>query len=360
MISIVFAYRNRDIKRIRISMDSLSAQSNKEFEVIFVDYGSESEISETLIKLFENYSFVQYCYLNVKQQLWNKSRALNFGIKKASGSHIFIADVDLVFHPGVVDKFRSLSSTGEFYLFKMGYLNPSESKKLLSKFNFDELKPERFGEVNGMILAPIESIYSINGFDEFFHFYGSEDVDLYSRLNNAGFSSNFVQDVYFYHNWHISYEISDDKKLSAVPKLTDAIRINEQHYLYQVREKIIVPSNQNNWGEVFSDHEIKNLEKPTRKFDLKNILAPVEHFFNEELPYIKNEVIEVKVFVDPYYNSPKFKLKKALKKKTQSFCSLKEVNDLILKQIIFVYRRSNYSYEISKDLNSLRFRIDMT
>lgn len=359
MISIVFAYRNRDIDRIRISMNSLSVQSNKDFEVIFVDYGSEPETSETLLDLFNNYRFIQYHYLNVKHQLWNKSRALNFGIKKASGSHIFIADVDLVFHPGVVEKFLSLSTPGEFYLFKMGYLNPTESSKLSKNFSFDELKPQRYGEVNGMILAPKENFFRINGFDEFFHFYGSEDIDLYSRLKNGGFSSNFVQDVYFYHNWHISYEISDDKELSINPKLSNAIRINEQHYLYQAKEKRIQPFNQSTWGEVFSDEQIKILEKPTRYYELKNILAQVEHFFYEELSNIKNEVIDVKVMVDPYYNSPKYKLKKALKKKTLSYCPIKEVNDLILKQIIFVYRKSNYSYEISKDLKSLRFKIEI-
>jgi predicted glycosyltransferase involved in capsule biosynthesis len=51
-----------------------------------------------------------------------------------------------------------------------------------------------------MILTTKEAFFEIKGYDEFFHFYGSEDVDLYARLENAGYKSNLVTDIYFYHN----------------------------------------------------------------------------------------------------------------------------------------------------------------
>ena len=358
-ISIIYAYRNREISRIKASIMSLKIQNNKSFEVIFVDYGSEIKFSKELKKLFEKYSFINYHYLDVEKQLWNKSKALNFGIKNANGSHIFIADVDLIFHPRAVNELLKKISLKDFFLFRMGYLDQAESSKLSAGLKFAELKPKRFGEVNGMILAAKESFFEINGYDEFFHFYGSEDVDLYSRLTNAGYQSHLVMEVYFYHNWHVSYELSDYNKLSKEPRLSNAIRLNEQHYLYQKREKILRPDGQQKWGDIPNKTEIEALELPTLRFEKKNILAQVEHFFYREIRDIENEVVEVKITEDEYFNSFKYKVKKALKKSTQTYCTMKDVNDIILKQIIFLYRNYNYSYVISPDLKSITFKIQL-
>ncbi|WP_026839459.1 glycosyltransferase family 2 protein [Gillisia sp. JM1] len=358
-ISIIFAYRNREISRIKIAMDSLESQNNKAFEVIFVNYGSETEISGSLEKLLRTYKFVTYHSLEVRQQLWNKSRALNFAIKKASYPYIFIADVDIVFSPDAVEVLMSRASPKDFCLFKMGYLNKKESSKLNNEFKFENLKPERYGEINGMILTTKEAFFYIKGYDEFFHFYGSEDVDLYTRLENAGYKSNLVNDIYFYHNWHKSYQKSDYKKLSVIPRLTNALRINQQHYFYHQKEMTTSPKKQEFWGEIIEKTKSELLERPTKKVQLINILAQVEHFFNEELQDIKNEIVEVKAIEDPYYNSIKHKAKRLLGKQSQTYCSLKEVNDIILKMIIFNFRNSNYSYEISNDLKSIIFKVQL-
>lgn len=358
-ISIIIAYRNREISRIKASMDSLKSQKNKAFEVIFINYGSEPGVSANLEKLLTTYSFIKYYYLDVRQQLWNKSRALNFGIKEANCPYVFIADVDIVFSLEAVEILWNLTSPEAFSLFKMGYLDEKESAKLYTEFKFEELKPERNGEVNGMILTTKESLFEVKGYDEFFHFYGSEDVDLNARLENAGYKSTLVTNTYFYHNWHKSYQKSDDKKLSLTPRLTNVLRINQQHYFYHQREKIMIPRRQDSWGEIIEKSESELLERPTKLIQFSNILAQVEHFFNEELKCIKKEIVEVKVIKDPYYNSVKYKTKKILGKQSQTYCSLKEVNDIILKVIVFNYRNSNYSYEISNDYKSIIFKIQL-
>jgi GT2 family glycosyltransferase len=358
-ISIIFAYRNREINRIKAAMDSLKSQKNKEFEVVFVNYGSESGLSANLEKLLHTYSFVTYYSLEVQQQLWNKSRALNFGIKKASCTYIFIADVDIVFSPDAVEVLVNQASPEVFCLFAMGYLGEKESAKLSSEFKFEYLEPERCGEVNGMILSTKDSFFEVKGYDEFYHFYGSEDVDLYARLENAGYRSNLVTDTYFYHNWHTSYQKSDDKKLSLTPRLSNVLRINQQHYFYQQREKITSPKRQDSWGEIIDKSQSDLLERPTKRFQFSNILAQVEHLFNEQLQGINNEIVEVRIIEDSYYNSTKHKAKRLFSKQSQTYCSLKKVNDIILKAIIFNYRNSNYSYEISNDLKSIIFKIQL-
>lgn len=358
-ISIIFAYRNREITRIKAAMDSLKNQKEKAFEVIFINYGSERKVSDSLERLLLTYNFVKYYYLEVGQQLWNKSRALNYGIKKANCSYIFIADVDIIFSPNAVKVLLTQTASEVFSLFTMGYLDQKESAKLTSEFKFEELKPQRFGNVNGMVLTTKKSLNEIKGYDEFFHFYGSEDVDLYSRLENAGYKSKLVSDTYFYHNWHRSYQKSEEGKLSLNPRLTNALRINQQHYFYHQREKITIPKRQELWGEIIEKPEIDLLKTPTKKIQLNNILAHIEHFMNEELESINNEIVEIRVVEDPYYASAKHKIKKLLGKQSQIYCSLKEANDIILKKIIFKYRNSNYSYEISPGLESIIFKIQL-
>ncbi|MDR5589711.1 glycosyltransferase family 2 protein [Christiangramia sp. SM2212] len=359
LLSIIFAYRNREISRIKAAMDSLKDQNNMGFEVIFVNYGSKPEISRDLEKLLAGYSFIKYYYLEVAQQLWNKSRALNFGIKKTDSPYIFIADVDIIFSPDSIDIFHKQASLDHFTLFTMGYLGKKDSIQISSKLDFKNLNPERYGKVNGMILTSKKSFWEVKGYDEFFHFYGAEDVDLISRLENAGYKSNMLTDAYFYHIWHESYQKTDDNVLSVVPRLTNALRINQQHYFYHQREKITIPEKQDSWGEVI-DKSLSNLLKtPSKKILLENTFAQVDHFFNEELYDIKNQILEVTIKEDPYYNSVKFKSKKLLGMQSQTYISLKEISNVILKKIIFDYRSSNYSFEITEDLKTIIFKIQL-
>lgn len=358
-ISIIYAYRDREVSRVEASLQSLKDQSVNNFAVIFVDYGSNEFYSDKIEKLIKKFDFVEYIYLDVSHQLWNKSRALNFGIKEASNPFIFIADIDLIFHPKAVSYLEKIATSGVFHNFRMGYLHEKESKKLNKGIQFDALQPTRYGNVNGMILTTRESLFQIKGYDEFYHFYGSEDVDLYTRLENYGLTSLFIEEVYFYHIWHKSYENSQTRGLDVYPRLKNVLRINEQHYLYHKREKAVVPVNQTNWGEFIPQSRKELLNSPTKKIKLNNILAEIEHLFFIELPGLKDEIVEIEIIQSTYFNSIKYRLKKLLNKQTQIYCSLKEVNDLILKHIIFYYHSSNYSYEISKDLRSIRFKIEM-
>jgi hypothetical protein len=49
-------------------------------------------------KLISAYNFANYYYVPSTTLLWNKSKALNYGISKAITPFVFIADVDLIFH----------------------------------------------------------------------------------------------------------------------------------------------------------------------------------------------------------------------------------------------------------------------
>ncbi len=358
-IAIIYANRNRDSERIRLSFESLQKQSSKNFEVIFVDYGSDAPLAEDLRKLMGEYDFVSTFFLPVPQLLWNKSKALNYGVLKSKASYIFIADVDLIFHPKAIERLEQLKKPESFFLFKMGYLDRDTSSHLKELKTFDALKASRLGEVNGMVLASKEAFLKVNGFDEFFHFYGAEDVDLFSRFETAGYREEKTEGLYFFHNWHRSFQSSEEKIVNRNPRIKNIMRINQEHYFRNIARKILRPERQNGMGEILEPGRSSRLKEPTCNYKIPNIAARVEHFLEEELLTLKEEVVMAEFVIDPFYETLKYRIKKKLGKQTQAYLSLKEVNDMILKKIIFNYRDHNYSYAISHDLDCIEFRIEL-
>ena len=359
-ISIIYANRNRDSERIKISLESLQQQSTENLEVVFVDYGSNSTRIEEYRQLFQTFSFVHFYPLEVSQLLWNKSKALNYGIQKAAFSNIFIADVDLIFQPGSLSFFQELANPEKFFLFRLGYLSEAESGKLRKNYEFKDLKPHRVGSVNGMLLAAKEALLKVNGLDEFFHFYGAEDEDLFARLEHVGYTKTKVEkEIYFYHNWHKSFSGSEDKLLTGNPRIKNIMRINQRHFLRNKDLKLIKPRRQTGMGETISPARSKLLKNPSREFQIKNIEAHVEHFLREELASAKGEILQVEFVEDPYYHSLKHRIKKLTGRQTQPYISMKQVNDMLLKEILFNYRDHNYSFQIAEDLKRISFCIEL-
>lgn len=112
-------------------------------------------------------------------------------------------------------------------------------------------------------------------------------------------------------------------------------------------------------GEVIDPKLAQKLENPDIIIKTPNILAQVEHLLREELPAVENQVIRMEFFENSYYASNKHRLKKLLGKQTQPYISMKDVNDMVLKEILFNYRDYNYSFEINKGLKTIVFCIQL-
>ena len=359
MISIIYAYRNRDLQRIKASLDSLKHQTNKSFEVIFIDYGSKPSLASQMEELLELYSFAIYKYFPAETMLWNKSKALNWGIKNANNPYIFIADVDIIFSPKTVDFLITKTNSQVIHLFSLNYLSKKESNKLYQNYKVDELVINHTGEVNGLVLASKEAIYKVHGYDEFFHFYGAEDVDLYTRLENAGYDIIKNDEPLFYHNCHETYNSYDDSKMSAIPRLFNIKRINQQHYLYHKKNKAIIPEMQEKWGELINKDKIMQLNNPDVFVQLKNVQAEVIHFFEVELVHIKGKIVKIQITEEDSQTRWKNNIKKWMGKSTVPMMAIKECNDLILSKIVNQYRNHYYSYSIDSNFNQLTFIIQL-
>ena len=175
MITIIYTYRNREPGCIKKSLDSLSFQTNKNFKVIFVDYGSELLIANEVASLMNSYPFVQYNYLATLCQPWNKSKALNYALKKTDSDFCFVADVDMIFHDEFVSILFEKKRSNTVTYFKVGFLSQKESAKK-NHFHKHIVKFHSTSEATGMSLLPVMKLKEIHGYDEFFHFWGADSL----------------------------------------------------------------------------------------------------------------------------------------------------------------------------------------
>lgn len=356
-ISLIFAYRNRDSDRIINAMRSLEKQTDPDFEVIFVDYGSIEGFAQKVHKALSQFSFVRYFYVAHPGLLWNKSKAFNYGIKKSDSEYIITADIDLIFHHEFIVSARKLASPKTYTVFSYAYLQEKESPSANSDIQYSELKPSHTGYITGSGLYPKAALKKVHGFDEFYHFYGSEDEDLFLRLEHLGLKKIDEEKNMLAHQWHPRYPFEEKDELSVIPKINNIRRINMEHYQRAKETEKIIPEKQKEWGSCYKKVDLIKLQNPTWIDELDCRESAVIHFLFEFLPSLEG-VIEIRIKKGKGFDLKK-SMKKILGRATEPYWSLKRINDEILKLIVFKYRHYNYEFKVSDDLQSLKFIIDL-
>ena len=96
-VSVVIVYKNRDTKRVKNTLDSIKNQTLDGIEVIFIDYGSDEIYQQAIQPLVESYSFAKYYFNDTRGMPWNRSHALNTGIKLAAADYVLLGDIDWVY-----------------------------------------------------------------------------------------------------------------------------------------------------------------------------------------------------------------------------------------------------------------------
>lgn len=356
MITILYPYRDREESRVKRSLDSLAKQSNHDFKVVFVDYGSVFARAATIKILTQNYDFVTYLYSYHCYQPWSRAKAINIGLQNVTTPFVFVADVDMIFSYDFIEKLIAIQNPNQAVFLKVGFLDHNESIQVKP---FDQYKISFFSQVGakGLSLFPLKALYEIHGFDEFLHFWGAEDEDVHNRLENAGYQSLFYdQEILILHQWHVSYRKSESKGLSQDLQLTNITRINQEHLLENKKEKRTIV-NLKHWGKSISKTEYEVLENNNRPFFLGNRKESICHFLFVALPNFKGGVLNVIFQKDNFQNSLKYHVKKRLGKTVPEYYSLKEINDKILLHLISFYGDCNYFYIVRNDLKSIQFKI---
>lgn len=242
-ISVVFGYRNRDIARVKRCMDSLKNQTFSDFEVIFIDYGSDESFVRQVRPLIDRYAFAHYYYLYTAGYPWNRSHALNVGIRLSTSEYILIGDIDLIYSPESIAGLMALAAPGRIVFGSMFFLPRSFTAWQrvftlpLSKFKDSGDEP-----IGAIYLVHRPELESINGFDEYYCFWGVEDRDVDRRMRLIG-ALPVQLDKYrypIYHQWH---PIVSNRKRGFFPeKWWDTINI----YFSLNRDNPV--RNPNGWG----------------------------------------------------------------------------------------------------------------
>lgn len=358
MLQIIYPFRNRDLQRLKYSFESLAAQTNKDFSVFFVDYGSELKTAEKVKKLCAAYSFISYQYCFTQFQPWNKSRVLNSVIKNLESGFCFVADVDIIFHSGFIEKASALQEKDKSFYFQVGFTTEKDDISQISEETFSDFRKST-AEATGLSMFPVEVLKKLRGFDEFYHFWGAEDTDIHARLKNAGYKIQiFEEQVLLLHQWHKSYRASESKKLGKDLQVAGIVQLNHQYLNLGIKQKK-TSVNKNSWGSILSETDFLQLEAQPVDLKLTNEKAKIRAFIFGELPNLKNRIVKLRIEKSAFDGSGKYCLKKLFGKKVPEFYSLKEINDLLLLQVISFYRDKPYTYKIGADLKSIEFAIKL-
>jgi len=328
-INIVFSFRDRDLDRVKNCLDSLDKQTCKNFYVTIVDYGSKYRTSMSLVKIINKYKFTNYIYTNTIGMAWNKSQALNIAIKNTKSHSILIGDIDLIYSKNFIKNIININLNTHFLSIPIFYLPNKFS--LHDSVNLSKLKISH--APNGAVLfASTTKFKELNGFDEFYSFWGVEDRDMISRLENIGLKPMILDHnmTPIFHQWHQSF--TDQKNFFMPNNWWDQMNI-----YYQLNKKNVFRNN-NNIGKVYHISDRPILYSPCKKIDIKN----------RGSSYDKGKVIcELIDRIQQNNHKIAFEIDK-ISPSLYSFFKRK------IKDVIYFYRnKSNSTYYIDQDIFSV-------
>lgn len=242
---IISVYDN--IRFLKLVLDSLQLQTEKDFEIII----SEDGKSDAMRNFVKDYRFSNdYQHLTQEDRGWQKNKALNNAVRNAKADWLIFIDGDCVLHPRFVEMHLRYADENRILAGKRvkldkeisGYLEnnfPEAIRKVqqifLKKLIFNKgeigfveesifISPDgvlgfipKLRKANRLIGCNMsfskKAIYAINGFDEDYKLPAvGEDTDLFWRFQAAGFQMKSVRNLavqyHLYHkeNWNDNTE----------------------------------------------------------------------------------------------------------------------------------------------------------
>lgn len=206
--SVIVPVYNR-IDEVRDLLDSLSRQSVKDFEVVIVEDGSSLPCREEAAK--ERGIDVKYFY----KENEGRSIARNYGMERASGDYFIFFDSDCVIPPDYfailsreldkapTDCFGGPDSAHESFTSTQKAINFAMTSFLTTggirggKVSLEKFVPRTFN-----MGFSCEVYERVGGFREMF----SEDIDMSTRIRNAGFSVALVRPAFVYHKRRVDFK----------------------------------------------------------------------------------------------------------------------------------------------------------
>lgn len=207
--SVIVPVYNR-VDEVDDLLKSLSAQSLKNFEVVIVEDGSTVKC-ESVVKAAARAVDVKYFY----KENEGRSIARNHGLERASGDYFIFFDSDCVIPPDYfatlteeldanpVDCFGGPDSAHESFTSTQKAINFAMTSFLTTggirggKVSLEKFVPRTFN------MGFSRKVYErVGGFREMF----SEDIDMSTRIREAGFSIGLIRPAFVYHKRRVDFK----------------------------------------------------------------------------------------------------------------------------------------------------------
>ena len=215
---------------LEVTIYSVFAQSRLPDEIIVCDDGSAATTKEVIDRL-KKLSKVPVIHVWQPDEGFQLARIRNKGLAIAGGAYILQIDGDIILHKHFVRDHLLQAAKNRFYSGNRFYLSPAVSKNILDHrmasvrfvpgFSKNVIRQLRIPALQKLYARYYhwekeyqyilgcnmgfwrEDILGINGYDEAFEGWGSEDTEMAFRLINRGIKLTFIRfGAIQYHLYH--------------------------------------------------------------------------------------------------------------------------------------------------------------
>jgi len=213
------------------ALESLFAQTRRDFEAIVINDGSTDETEEKLAPYRDRIVYI-------KQKNSGVMAARNAGLRAARGRYIALLDGDDVLAPRfletLVGMLESDASLSVAYPNAIFFGSPKFSGKLYQDV-FPTAEPVTFGRVLrrechifGSLVIRREALDDVGLFDESLEGQGAEDLELWLRMLQRGHRFKFTRESLTKYRWrHNSLSNTGIELLSCVTSVYEKFLVSE-------------------------------------------------------------------------------------------------------------------------------------
>jgi len=190
MISIIIPVYNQ-AKTLARTLDSLAAQSDKDFEVIMVNDGSRDNPDQVFGHFYDTRQSANN-YLFINQENQGAPAARNRGYKEAKGEYILFCDADASLKPDALSKLKTALEANPNMSY--AYSDFYWGRKLFKPGPFSAAKLKQAPFIHTMALIR-RADFPKTGWDEKIKKF--QDWDLWLTMLEAGKNGVYVPEVLF-------------------------------------------------------------------------------------------------------------------------------------------------------------------
>lgn len=208
-ISVVVGYKDWGLDRLVGAVRSISESlAGLDGEIIVSDFGSIDSTGYREAIESEGARYIR----TETDGVWSRSRALNAGLRVASGEIVATTDADMVFTPGTFKRVVSdmTNDPNQFVVMQCHDLPEGIDHSSIESGHYSweqlvslsTLRP-RWG-MGGMIAVPRHAFVACRGLDERMEIYGGEDIDFARRMRRVGLRLHWLNspEARMFHIWH--------------------------------------------------------------------------------------------------------------------------------------------------------------